>query len=181
MKITKFEAAGVGLSVAFMAVALYMLRAETTLLGAVDGASQTAAVSQPVTVSGQGGNSEAAWREALISAADKSGNLEKLVIEDIKIGTGDEVKAGDTVSVHYVGKLQTGEEFDSSKKRGVPFEFTVGEGRVIAGWEQGLLGMKVGGERILVIPPELAYGDRAIGPIPPNSTLVFSIELIEVK
>lgn len=181
MKITKFEAAGVGLSIALMAVALYMLRAQTTVLGAVEGTAQSAAVAQPVTVTSKDGKDEAAWKEALTSAADRSGNLQKLVIEDIKVGTGDEVKAGDSVSVHYVGKLQTGEEFDSSKKRGVPFEFTVGEGRVIAGWEQGIVGMKVGGERILVIPPELAYGERAIGPIPPNSTLVFSIELLSIK
>lgn len=181
MKISKFEAVGIGTSVALMAVALYMVRAETALLGAISGESQSAAVVDAVVVNGNGTGDDKAWTEALTSAADKKGNLKKLVIEDIKIGTGDEVKAGDTVEVHYVGKLQSGEEFDSSKKRGVPFEFTVGEGRVIAGWEQGLVGMKVGGERILVIPPELAYGNRAVGPIPPNSTLVFSIELIAIK
>lgn len=181
MKITKFEAVGIGTSVALMAIALYMVRVETTLLGAVAGESQSAAVADAVVVEGKGAKNDEAWKEALTSAADNKGNLQKLVIEDIKVGTGDEVKSGDTVSVHYVGKLQSGEEFDSSKKRGVPFEFTVGEGRVIAGWEQGLVGMKVGGERILVIPPELGYGSRAMGPIPPNSTLVFSIELISVK
>jgi FKBP-type peptidyl-prolyl cis-trans isomerase len=105
----------------------------------------------------------------------------KLVIDDIVIGTGEEVKEGDTVSVHYIGTLPDGTEFDNSNKRGEPFEFTVGEGRVIKGWEDGLVGMKVGGQRILVIPPELAYGSQAMGPIPANSTLVFAIELLEIK
>ncbi|MCA9358758.1 FKBP-type peptidyl-prolyl cis-trans isomerase [Candidatus Kaiserbacteria bacterium] len=104
-----------------------------------------------------------------------------MVIDDVKVGSGDEVKAGDTVSVHYAGTLKGGKEFDNSKKRGAPFEFTVGEGRVIKGWEEGLIGMKVGGERILVIPPEKAYGEQGIGPIPGNATLVFSIELLEIK
>jgi peptidylprolyl isomerase len=83
--------------------------------------------------------------------------------------------------VHYVGTLQNGTEFDNSKKRGQPFEFTVGAGQVIKGWDQGLVGMKVGGQRILVIPPDMAYGERGVGPIPGNATLVFSIELIDVK
>jgi peptidylprolyl isomerase len=104
-----------------------------------------------------------------------------MVIDDIKVGTGDVVEEGDSVVVNYVGTLQDGTEFDNSKKRGQPFEFKVGGGMVIPGWEQGLVGMKEGGERVLVIPPELAYGENGIGPIPPNATLVFSIELIEVK
>jgi FKBP-type peptidyl-prolyl cis-trans isomerase len=85
------------------------------------------------------------------------------------------------VSVHYIGTLQDGTEFDNSKKRGAPFEFKVGEGRVIAGWEEGLVGMQVGGQRVLVIPPEKAYGSNGVGPIPGNATLVFSIELLEIK
>ncbi|MCA9368626.1 FKBP-type peptidyl-prolyl cis-trans isomerase, partial [Candidatus Kaiserbacteria bacterium] len=88
---------------------------------------------------------------------------------------------GDTVAVHYVGNLQGGAEFDNSRKRGTPFEFTVGKGMVIEGWDKGLVGMQVGGQRALVIPPEMAYGEQGIGPIPPNSTLVFMIELVEIK
>jgi FKBP-type peptidyl-prolyl cis-trans isomerase len=79
-----------------------------------------------------------------------------------------------------VGRLENGQEFDNSKKRGVPFEFTLGEGMVIAGWEEGLLGMREGGERTLVIPPQFGYGSQAIGPIPANATLLFAIELVEV-
>ena len=83
--------------------------------------------------------------------------------------------------VHYSGRLENGQEFDNSQKRGAPLEFTVGAGQVIAGWEQGLLGMKVGGERVLNIPPELAYGEQGIGPIPGGATLTFTIELLEIK
>ena len=105
-----------------------------------------------------------------------------LIIGDIVVGEGAEVKEGDTVSVHYTGTLTNGTKFDSSLDRGQPFEFTVGEGQVIAGWDQGLVGMKVGGKRKLTIPPELGYGDRGAGDsIPPNSTLIFEIELLEIK
>ncbi|MBY0310014.1 FKBP-type peptidyl-prolyl cis-trans isomerase [Patescibacteria group bacterium] len=165
-----------------MAVALYLLRVETTVLGALEHTDNQAAVTQSAVVVGAtGGQDEQARVRALYEAADNRGNLEKLVIEDITVGTGEEVVVGNTVAVHYVGRLQSGEEFDNSQKRGEPFTFTVGEGRVIAGWEQGLVGMKVGGKRILVIPAELGYGNRAVGPIPANSTLVFSIELLEIK
>lgn len=102
-------------------------------------------------------------------------------IEDVKTGTGAEVTEGDTVSVHYSGRFENGQEFDNSKKRGAPLDFTVGAGQVIPGWEQGLLGMQVGGERTLVIPPELAYGEQGIGPIPGGATLYFTVELLEIK
>jgi hypothetical protein len=180
--VSKFEAVGLGLSVAVMAVALYLLRVETTVLGALEGGNnQASVVDSTVIVDATGGQNEQARFRALYDAADSRGNLNKLVIEDITVGGGEEVAVGDTVVVHYVGRLQSGEEFDNSQKRGEPFTFTVGEGRVIAGWEQGLVGMKVGGQRILVIPAELGYGNRAVGPIPANSTLVFSIELLEVR
>lgn len=106
----------------------------------------------------------------------------KLQITDEKTGTGDPVKTGDRVSVHYRGTLQEGTEFDSSYKRNQPFSFTVGAGEVIQGWEQGLVGMKMGGKRKLIIPPELGYGSTgAGGVIPPNATLIFEIELIEIE
>jgi len=105
-----------------------------------------------------------------------------LVIEDIRPGTGAEAKHGQTVSVHYVGTLTNGQKFDSSRDRGKPFDFPLGGGRVIKGWDQGVAGMKVGGLRKLTIPPHLAYGDRGFpGAIPPNSTLVFEVELIGVR
>ena len=107
---------------------------------------------------------------------------EELKIEDVKVGNGSEVKDGNTVSVNYRGALTDGREFDNSYDRGQPFEFKVGAGEVIKGWDQGLLGMKVGGKRKLVIPPGLGYGERGAGAdIPPNATLVFEIELLKIK
>jgi FKBP-type peptidyl-prolyl cis-trans isomerase FkpA len=106
----------------------------------------------------------------------------KLEIKDVAVGKGAEAKAGDTVKVHYVGTLTNGDEFDASKKHGnEPFTFELGKGRVIKGWDDGVAGMKEGGKRKLVIPPHLGYGARgAGGKIPPNSTLLFEVELIEV-
>ena len=106
-----------------------------------------------------------------------------LVIEDITVGTGAEAKAGQQVKVHYVGvAYSTGEEFDASWNRGSAFEFPLGGGRVIAGWDRGVAGMKVGGRRKLVIPPHLGYGDRgAGGAIKPGETLIFVVDLLGVS
>lgn len=107
---------------------------------------------------------------------------QELVIEDELVGEGDEAQSGDIVSVHYTGTLEDGMVFDSSVERGEPFEFNLGAGEVIAGWDQGVAGMKVGGKRTLTIPPDLAYGAGGIpGAIPPNATLVFEVELLEIK
>ena len=104
-----------------------------------------------------------------------------LIIEDTLEGTGDTAAAGQMVSVHYTGWLTDGTKFDSSKDRNDPFEFPLGGRRVIAGWDEGVQGMKVGGTRKLTIPPELGYGARgAGGVIPPNATLVFEVELLEI-
>lgn len=103
-------------------------------------------------------------------------------IIEVKTGTGPAVKAGDTVVVHYVGQLRDGSTFDSSKPRGVPFDFVVGGGGVIQGWDEGLIGMQSGGVRRLIIPPEEGYGERGAPPlIPPNATLRFEIELLKIK
>ena len=101
---------------------------------------------------------------------------------DLVVGKGQEAKSGDNVSVHYTGTLENGEKFDSSRDRNQPFQFKLGQGRVIQGWDQGVPGMKVGGKRKLIIPASLGYGARGAGPkIPPNSTLVFEVELLEIK
>ena len=104
-----------------------------------------------------------------------------LQVEDLTVGQGAEAQTGNTVSVHYKGTLLNGMVFDSSYGRGDPFSFTLGQNTVIQGWERGVLGMKVGGKRKLVIPPHLAYGPQTVGPIPANSTLVFEVELLDVK
>ena len=105
-----------------------------------------------------------------------------LVIEDIKIGDGQEVEKFNIVTVNYTGLLEDGTKFDSSLNPGrTPFRFTVGAGQVIKGWDEGLMGMKVGGERKLTIPPELGYGSRDNGPIPANSTLIFEIDLLGIE
>jgi FKBP-type peptidyl-prolyl cis-trans isomerase len=103
-----------------------------------------------------------------------------LVVEDIIIGSGAEIKSGDTVKMHYLGKLSTGEKFDSSYDRNEPFQTKIGVGQVIKGWDEGVPGMKVGGKRKLTIPSDLAYGERGIGPIPGNATLIFEIEAVDV-
>jgi FKBP-type peptidyl-prolyl cis-trans isomerase FkpA len=104
-----------------------------------------------------------------------------LYMRDDVVGTGAEAMPGQQVSVHYTGWLPDGTKFDSSVDRGKPFVFPLGAGRVIAGWDEGVEGMKIGGTRTLVIPPKLGYGSRGVGPIPPDSTLVFRVELLGVQ
>jgi peptidylprolyl isomerase len=106
---------------------------------------------------------------------------ENVKIEDIEEGTGPEVKNGDTVVIHYTGTLSDGTKFDSSVDRGEPFETKIGVGEVIKGWDLGVVGMKVGGKRKLTIPPSLGYGAQGVGNIPPNSILIFDVELLEIK
>lgn len=113
---------------------------------------------------------------------NQSFQIQNMKIETLKEGTGDVAKKGDTVTVNYVGTLQNGTKFDSSIDRGEPFPFTLGENRVIQGWELGVLGMKAGEKRKLTIPPELAYGSRAMGDkIPANSMLIFEIDLLKIN
>ncbi len=124
-----------------------------------------------------------------VSANEASPTSPGLQMTDVKVGSGVEAVPGKTVIVHYTGWLydeaapeHKGQKFDSSRDRGDPFDFPLGAGHVIKGWDQGVAGMKVGGQRTLIIPPELGYGARgAGGVIPPNATLVFDVELLDVK
>ena len=123
------------------------------------------------------------------SPTSSSESVSALVKKDVKVGDGDEAARGDMISVHYTGWLydqsatqHKGKKFDSSRDRGQPFGFKLGAGRVIDGWDQGVVGMKVGGQRTLTIPSSLGYGARgAGGKIPPNATLVFDIELLNIR
>lgn len=145
--------------------------AEATGTEPAEGAAEKAAAAKPATDKAQpapGGSVD-------------PGAVSELKVEDLQEGTGEGAKDGDTVVVHYTGTLTNGTKFDSSLDRGKPFPVKLGARRVIPGWEQGLKGMKTGGKRKLTIPPQLAYGPRATGPIPPNSTLIFEIEMIEIK
>jgi FKBP-type peptidyl-prolyl cis-trans isomerase len=104
-----------------------------------------------------------------------------LGIEVVTAGSGAEAENGKTVSVHYTGKFEDGTVFDSSIQRGIPIEFVLGAGMVIQGWEKGILGMKVGEKRVLTIPSDLGYGEMGAGPIPGGATLIFDVELVDVK
>ncbi|OGZ59160.1 MAG: hypothetical protein A3E58_01440 [Candidatus Spechtbacteria bacterium RIFCSPHIGHO2_12_FULL_38_30] len=112
----------------------------------------------------------------------KQSATNELQITTTQNGSGPQAKTGDTLSVHYTGTLRDGKKFDSSRDRGTPFEFTLGAGQVIKGWDQGLIGMRKGEKRNLIIPASLAYGNASPSPlIPSGSTLVFEVELLEIK
>lgn len=125
---------------------------------------------------------EATAEPTATASAKPAMQTDKLIIQDEKVGTGVEAVAGKKVTVNYLGTLTDGTKFDSSYDRGTPFSFTLGAGEVIAGWDQGVAGMKVGGKRKLTIPASLGYGAAgAGGVIPPNATLIFEVELLKVE
>lgn len=128
-----------------------------------------------------GGTIVNSFRNNTNTMSNNTNSATGVEVQDPVVGTGTPATRGDTVVVHYVGTLTDGKVFDSSVERGVPFTFVLGAGSVIRGWDEGLVGMRVGGKRRLVIAPDYAYGDRAIGTIPANSTLVFDVELLNVQ
>jgi FKBP-type peptidyl-prolyl cis-trans isomerase len=127
-------------------------------------------------------NPEAGSTQSPGSGANQVVTQSGLKYEDLAVGTGPAAKVGDKVAVHYIGTLEDGTKFDSSVEGGVPLEFTLGQGRVIAGWEEGIQGMQVGGKRKLTIPPDLGYGAGGYPPvIPGNATLIFDVELVSIN
>lgn len=176
--LNKFETIGIFASVAIMAVALALVRFQSDTFASL---SEDAGVNQQASIVVAEGDSLEAVQKSLTDNVDFDGTLKKLIVNDVRKGKGETVQNGDTVTVHYIGRLQDGTQFYNTYLKGDSFTFKVGEGKVIDGWDQGVVGMQVGGERILVVPPHMAYGDQEIGPIPPNSPLVFAIELLSIE
>lgn len=179
IKIHKYEVIGIGASIGAMALALFLMRFDGTaemgniLARSAEQGDQSANVI--MAENGVEGASEAIG-EALVG-----GKVNKLVVTDVQLGDGEEVSMGDTVTVNYIGTLQNGQEFDNSYKKGTSFSFKVGDDKVIDGWNEGMVGMKAGGQRIIIIPSDMAYGREGYGPIPANATVVYAIELLKVE
>lgn len=181
VKIHKYEAVGIGVSIAAMAIALYLMRldgsldAGSILVNSAENTDQMAGV-----IYSENGVDGAP--EAIQSSLSSGGRVDKLVVTDVVMGEGEEsVEKGDTVVVNYIGTLQNGQEFDNSYKKGTSFTFKVGDNKVIEGWNEGIIGMKEGGSRVIIVPADMAYGKKGYGPILGNATVVYAIELLEIK
>ena len=179
MNISKFEAIGIGASIVAMVLALFLMRMQSSLFAENDAVVRDTL--QASVVVSDDTTQDAALADAIVEASGGAGQIERLIIDDVIEGTGEPVAVGDTVTVHYIGTLQNGQQFDNSYTKGEPFSFKVGDEKVIRGWEEGVIGMKAGGQRILVVPPALAYGSKGYGPIPSDATLVFAVELLTVE
>lgn len=155
------------------AVVITLLLLAISFIGGGSGSASGALPAQPVTQPAPQGQPAA--------QGDIATTASGLQYVDQVVGSGAQPQPGQTVVVHYTGYLENGTVFDSSVQRGQPFEFQLGVGQVIAGWDEGLASMRVGGKRRLIIPANLAYGSQANGPIPANARLTFDVELLEVK
>ena len=180
IKLNKFEAAGFAISIGAMALALFIMRLDGSLEGksALSRIAERSGNQSAGVIVAEGGIPGV---ETALDGAISGNRVNKLVITDVRIGNGAEVKVGDQVEVHYIGTLQNGQEFDNTHKKGATYTFTVGDKKVIAGWNEGVVGMQKGGQRILIVPAEMAYGKEGYGPIPGNATVVYAIELLNIK
>lgn len=158
----------------------FMQKRHTTLIGLGGLAVVVLIIVVTLVVMNRPANAPSKSGSTSKQSTTQGGTVELKSTDEI-VGTGAEAQAGQTVTVNYTGTLTDGTKFDSSYDRSQPFSFQLGGGQVIKGWDQGVVGMKVGGKRKLTIPPDLGYGAQAVSTIPANSTLVFEIELLEVK
>ncbi len=181
--LTRYEKIGITVSIIVVVVALGIARFfQLKHTGVVAEDTNTANnTSDIIRVDSHAPDTNAAMKQAILNGSTGEGDITKLIVSDAIVGTGREVKVGDTVTVNYIGLLKDGPEFDNSYKKKKPFSFKVGASDVIKGWDQGIIGMKEGGQRILVVPPRLGYGNAIVGPLPANSTLIFLIELLSIK
>ena len=179
MKIlNRYEMTGIGASIVIVALALGIARFSSFTRSETSAIPSAADV---VMVDASAENKEAALRDAITDASDRDGRVTKLVIYDASVGGGRAVKIGDTATVHYIGLIKDGPQFDNSYTKETPLSFKVGAGEIIEGWERGIIGMKEGGKRILVVPASMGYGNDIVDPIPANATLIFSIELLLIE
>ena len=176
--LTRYEAIGIGASIAVMALVLVSVRAwQTDSVPVTDPNAEAVIVAVDSTATDQ----DAALANAIVEASNSLGRVEKLIVQDVAVGTGRTVREGDTVTLHYVGMVKDGAQFNNTYTTGIPYTFTVGTREVIEGWDRGVVGMQEGGRRILVIPASMAYQNREVGPVPPNATLIFALELLSIE
>lgn len=178
-RFNRYEIIGIVASIALLALALGFARLSPFTQDKEKATGEHASDMIKVDSSAKGG--DVALRQAIVNGSTREGRITNLIVYDLSVGDGREARIGDTVTVHYIGLLKDGPEFDNSYKKGGPISFKVGAGEVIEGWDRGIIGMKEGGKRVLVVPSEMGYGDTAVDPLPANATLIFSIELLSIE